>query len=315
MCFLESTRRDENEMESCSVNLLDISLTESISIETKSQNKEEDEEDPLIRVLEDALVKREGIISDQSTQIKELKTLVCSLMTQLSRLIDIEKQYVETKESLYEVEKELKEEKGKRNEIEGRMSNIKRMLNKEDDDLSKKRKETATPVRSIKNKRVKFEECDDRNSKSLHSVLGVPSVCEYHRVLGNCPMFSVGKCDQRHPRKICFQYREIGKCQWNDKCKFRHPLKYRIDTLQDLSIQQERRIWNPRTAPTTDWRRRDISIGPPPSSSLTSSSSAEGEKPGESVGVGCSRPRPRGRSEPFFRRKWRNWPGEKYYRL
>ena len=67
MCFLESTRMEESETESGSVNLLDLSIIDEMPDDEKCQ----DEEDPLIKFMEDALMKREITIEDQINQIKE----------------------------------------------------------------------------------------------------------------------------------------------------------------------------------------------------------------------------------------------------
>ena len=270
MSFLESTRMEHSEKESCSVNLSDLSITEMKSETIKSQN----EEDPLIRVLEDAIIRREKKIEDQSVQLKELKILTCQLMTQLSRLIDVENQLEEKKKSMLELEDELENEKAESAKYKGIVSDIRgRISGKEERPTNSE--ETGYPYR--KNKKVHFEAVSKMNAS--RGELSFIPVCESFSVIGSCLLKSSGMCKGRHPRNICFDFRDRGKCKWNGRCKFRHPLEYRRHERRWSNYhhksQHIKGTWCGRDAPEDNWRRPKNSTqdSPPISSSLASPSS------------------------------------------
>ena len=272
MCFLESTRMEESETESGSVNLLDLSIIDEMPDDEKCQ----DEEDPLIKFLEDALMKREITIEDQNNQIKELKTLVCSLMTQLSRLVNVENELAVKMASFDKIEEELQIERVKLGKYKGTVQSIQRILEVEDADS--KEEEAEVPLIETRRKKVHFKDFEKEvsNKKSKSSVQVVEKVqnftspkkealkrksipkCQYHSELGDCPLNSAGKCNKWHPRQICFEFKDRGNCKWDNHCKFRHPVEYKVFHLRRKSskpsYQHSRRKWCPRKAPRTQWR-------------------------------------------------------------
>ena len=273
MSILESTRIEHSEKESCSVNLSDLSMTEMKSETIKSQN----EEDPLIRVLEDAVIRREKKIEEQNLQLKELKNLTCQLMTQLSRFIDIESQLEEKKKSMLELEDELENEKAESAKYKGIVSDIRGRIggNEKSTRTSEERKK-GTPYRKNM-KEVHFEAVSKINA-STGDISFIP-VCESFSVIGSCRLKSSGWCKGRHPRNICFDFRDRGKCKWNERCKFRHPLEYRRHERKWSNTHHKSQhigTWCGRDAQESNWRRPKNSTqdSPPISSSSASPSSS-----------------------------------------
>ena len=256
MSILESTRIEHSEKESCSVNLSDLSITEMKSETIKSQN----EEDPLIRVLEDAVIRREKKIEEQNLQIKELKILTCQLMTQLSRLIDIESQLEEKKKSMLVLEDDLVNEKAESAKYKGIVSDIRGRISGKESPTNSDERKTGTPYR--KNMKVHFEAVS-RTNASRGELSFIP-VCESFSAIGFCRLKSSGRCRGRHPRNICFDSRDRGKCKWNGRCKFRHPLEYRRNERRwnnyHHKSQNNKGTWCGRDAPEANWRRPKSSM-------------------------------------------------------
>ena len=82
--------------------------------------------------------------------------------------------------------------------------------------------------------------------KKTH-VRWVPT-CHSQREFGNCSLLVAGKCDKRHPKKICFEFKENGRC-----CKFRHPFSLRMFEKSQRTRSQNKQ-WVPQSATITDWR-------------------------------------------------------------
>ena len=182
-------------------------------------------------------------------------------MTQLLRMQGMEEQLSETEISLAEKKKYLENERKKSNIYQETLENVQTILYQDVDKI-----EIPTALKQSQkldenvNKRVTFKETLDVKEYYSDSKEKLLPLCLSYSMLGDCTLESAGKCQKRHSGNICFQFRDRGQCSWKEKCKFRHPIEYRLlrrrNKRQFLPV---RRPWFPRQAPTSSWRKRQQS--------------------------------------------------------
>ena len=52
--------------------------------------------------------------------------------------------------------------------------------------------------------------------------------CQNFSKLGSCPYETTG-CEHRHPKAVCYDWRNHGYCGKADNCRYRHPLYFPVE--------------------------------------------------------------------------------------
>ena len=93
-------------------------------------------------------------------------------------------------------------------------------------------------------------------------------ICSSYSFKGKCSLLSLGMCNLRHPRGVCFNFKRFGKCRKNEGCSFRHPLEFKTERYSSYSKhflergqpRPTRWKWKPKNGPVSQLR----SCPPPP---------------------------------------------------
>ena len=274
MSLLESTRIQCNEDSSENVEYLDNDSEKTLggkssregmesldlsAIDKRTEDKIEDSESISIDSLKDEIQQKQETIHDKNTHINELKSLVSSLMTQLLRMGETEKQLSLVKRQLAEKEEDLKVERRNSESYKEALNEVKRILNQDIDEIEipESYKKSKKVDSKVENKKVTFKDAPDIKEfspKSTEEHLILP-LCRYYSMLGDCPLLPAGRCHWRHSGNICFQFQRKGHCSWNDKCKYRHPVEYRVLRKRQRTYMPQRKKWVPQKAPRSSWRK------------------------------------------------------------
>ena len=106
-------------------------------------------------------------------------------------------------------------------------------------------------------KRVKFENDINKDDPSKTTAkVDIPSTtCSLHSQIGGCDYQSRGLCKRRHPRKLCFKFRDTGYCKYTvEECWYRHPIEVKISHHRKKEQLKRSAEWRPEQAPTSSWR-------------------------------------------------------------
>ena len=191
---MESTRLEETS----DIEKLDIMLSSIKSDDSLSEGKV-----PFVESLKTKTMKDEEL-EEQRKQIKELKSLVTNLMTQLSRMEDTDKELEDTKSELHVVKNDLAKERSRARKYREAILGANKILAPEAEETKPSQEEGIdNGGRHVKS--VTFNNYVETKEISMQKETERVPACLSQSWLGSCPLLLSGNCQKRHPEKLCFQ--------------------------------------------------------------------------------------------------------------